>query len=109
MPVYDFQCEKCGSEFEAERAFGSTAKMKCPHCGSTRTTKVFSAAGIVFKGSGFYVTDSKSGASKSPEKTGKPLETKTDSTPAAETPSSSPDTTPSTPNDTKTAKKGKSA
>jgi putative FmdB family regulatory protein len=60
MPLYDFQCEKCGAEFEVERALSATGPEKCPQCGSTKTAKVFSAAGIVFKGSGFYVTDSKS-------------------------------------------------
>lgn len=59
MAWYDFQCEKCGAEFEKDMPMGSGLKPKCPACGSARTTKVFSAAGIAFKGSGFYVTDSR--------------------------------------------------
>jgi len=89
MPLYDFCCEKCGTEFEVQRALGATGAVKCPHCGSTKTTKVFSATGIVFKGSGFYVTDSKSkagGSSESKSTTGKPVEktaeTATESKPA---------------------------
>lgn len=58
MPMYDYQCEKCGHGFEHEHAMSFTGKVKCPACGSTRTVKVFHAAGVHFKGSGFYVTDS---------------------------------------------------
>jgi putative FmdB family regulatory protein len=87
MPVFDYQCEKCETTFEVERGLTATGPVKCKNCGSTRTTKVFSAAGIVFKGSGFYVTDSKSssdGGSKpaSGKPLDKPAET-ADTTPAA--------------------------
>ena len=58
MPWYDYQCEKCGAAFEVQRAMGEDGKVKCHVCGSTRTTKIYSAAPVVFKGSGFYVTDS---------------------------------------------------
>lgn len=58
MPWYDYQCEKCGAVFEVQRAMGEDGKVKCHVCGSTRTTKIYSAAPVVFKGSGFYVTDS---------------------------------------------------
>jgi putative FmdB family regulatory protein len=81
MPVFDFQCEKCGNEFEVERPLGAAGTVKCPSCGSTKTAKVFSAAGIVFKGSGFYVTDSKAGSSeKKADKSGTPIEKKTGTT-----------------------------
>jgi putative FmdB family regulatory protein len=78
MPLYDYSCEKCGTEFEVERPLGATGAVKCPNCGSLKTVKIFSASGIVFKGSGFYVTDSKSGSEKK-ETTGKPVEEKADS------------------------------
>jgi putative FmdB family regulatory protein len=65
MPAYDFKCTKCETEFEVERPFGATGSVKCPSCGSLKTEKIFSAAGVVFKGSGFYLTDSRSSASKS--------------------------------------------
>lgn len=58
MPIYDYKCEKCGQGFEHEHAMSYSGKVKCPSCGSTRTVKVFHAAGVHFKGSGFYVTDS---------------------------------------------------
>jgi putative FmdB family regulatory protein len=63
MPWYDFQCESCGNVFEAQRAMSDTKKPKCKYCGSTRTVKIYSAAGIQFKGSGFYVTDSRGSTS----------------------------------------------
>lgn len=65
MPLYDYQCEKCNAVFEVERKMSDTHRQKCSACGSAKTVKVFNAAGIVFKGSGFYVTDSKNGSSAS--------------------------------------------
>ncbi|MEZ5338480.1 MAG: zinc ribbon domain-containing protein [bacterium] len=59
MPLYDFQCEECGEVFEVERSMTDNSKESCPKCKSRRTVKVFSSAGIQFRGSGFYVTDSK--------------------------------------------------
>jgi putative FmdB family regulatory protein len=67
MPAYDYQCEKCGSVFETEHAMTFSGRVKCPQCGSVRTSKVFQAAGIQFKGSGFYVTDSSAPAKTASE------------------------------------------
>jgi putative FmdB family regulatory protein len=61
MPEYDYQCEKCERMFVIEHPMAHRGKVKCPHCGSLSTVKVFHAAGVVFKGSGFYVTDSGNG------------------------------------------------
>jgi putative FmdB family regulatory protein len=58
MPVYDYQCGKCGEMFEKEHPMAYTGKSRCPACGSRSTVKVFHATGVHFKGSGFYVTDS---------------------------------------------------
>ena len=58
MPVYEYMCEKCGEMFEKEHPMAFTGKTRCTACGSRSTTKVFHAAGVHFKGSGFYVTDS---------------------------------------------------
>ena len=78
MPVYDYKCEKCGACFEKEHAMSFTGKVKCPSCGSVRTAKVFHAAGVHFKGSGFYVTDSSNSrsAATSSENGTKPVEAK---------------------------------
>jgi len=65
MPLYDYKCDQCETVFEVERRMSDTSRKKCPACRSKKTAKVFNAAGIVFKGSGFYVTDSKNGSSAS--------------------------------------------
>jgi putative FmdB family regulatory protein len=59
MPVYEYRCADCKRHFEIKQSFNDTALTVCPNCGS-RIHRVIQAAGIVFKGSGFYVTDSKS-------------------------------------------------
>lgn len=108
MPLYDYQCEKCEAVFEVERAFGASGSVKCRACGSTRTTKIFNAAGIVFKGSGFYVTDSKSrGAEPSKPSESAPKDTgdSTDSKPA-ETPKSESKSEPKAENREKPTKTG---
>jgi putative FmdB family regulatory protein len=64
MPTYQYRCTDCGTDLEAVQKFTDPALTECPTChGSLR--KVFNAVGVVFKGSGFYRTDSrpKEGAS----------------------------------------------
>ena len=65
MPTYQYACTECGHGFEAVQSFSDDALTECPQCGG-RLRKVFSSVGIVFKGSGFYRTDSreKAGAGK---------------------------------------------
>lgn len=63
MPTYQYACTNaaCGNEFELVQSFTDPAASECPACqGPVR--KVFSAVGVVFKGSGFYRTDSRAGA-----------------------------------------------
>jgi putative FmdB family regulatory protein len=57
MPTYEYVCTKCGEGLEAVQSFSDAPLTKCPAC-KGKLRKVFSAAGIVFKGSGFYKTDS---------------------------------------------------
>jgi putative FmdB family regulatory protein len=59
MPWYDYQCERCGFVFEVQRAMNASGSVRCKSCGSMKTSKIFSAAGIQFKGSGFYVNDAR--------------------------------------------------
>ncbi|GAA4560535.1 FmdB family zinc ribbon protein [Pseudonocardia xishanensis] len=67
MPTYQYACTDCDHRFEAVQSFSDDALSVCPECGG-RLRKVFSSVGIVFKGSGFYRTDSRSGSSTvSPE------------------------------------------
>jgi putative FmdB family regulatory protein len=63
VPTYQYACTACGEHLEAVQKFSDDALTECPACGG-RLRKVFSAAGIIFKGSGFYRTDSR-GSSKS--------------------------------------------
>ena len=62
MPTYQYTCTECGEPLEAVQKFSDAPLTVCPACGG-RLRKVFSAVGIVFKGSGFYRTDSRNGAS----------------------------------------------
>ena len=62
MPTYQYQCTECGHALEAQQSFTDDALTVCPAC-EGRLRKVFNAVGVVFKGSGFYRTDSRSGGS----------------------------------------------
>ena len=62
MPTYQYTCTECGEPLEAVQKFTDAPLTVCPACGG-RLRKVFSAVGIVFKGSGFYRTDSRNGSS----------------------------------------------
>ncbi|MEU2745534.1 FmdB family zinc ribbon protein [Streptomyces collinus] len=64
MPTYQYQCTECGEGLEAVQKFTDDALTECPDC-KGRLKKVFSAVGIVFKGSGFYRNDSRGSSSSS--------------------------------------------
>jgi putative FmdB family regulatory protein len=80
MPTYEYQCKACGQHHDVVQKFGDDPLTECPSCGGT-LRKVFGAVGVVFKGSGFYKTDSraadkkadksKSDKSEKPDKTEK--------------------------------------
>ena len=61
MPTYQYTCTECGEPVEAVQKFSDAPLTVCAVCGG-RLRKVFSAVGIVFKGSGFYRTDSRKGS-----------------------------------------------
>ena len=61
MPTYQYTCTECGEQLEAFQSFSDPALTECPNC-QGRLRKVFNSVGIVFKGSGFYRTDSRKGA-----------------------------------------------
>lgn len=61
VPTYSYACKDCGHAFDIQQAFSDDALTECPSCGGS-LRKVFSAVGVVFKGSGFYRTDSRSGS-----------------------------------------------
>ena len=58
MPIYEYECEKCLLRFELKRHFGEDAASPCPDCGSM-ARHLFSPVPLIFKGSGFYVTDNR--------------------------------------------------
>jgi putative FmdB family regulatory protein len=58
MPTYQYRCTECGNELEAVQKFTDSALTDCPDC-TGQLRKVFNAVGVVFKGSGFYRTDSR--------------------------------------------------
>ena len=93
MPTYQYQCTECGEGLEAVQKFTDDALTECPNCGG-RLKKVFSAVGIVFKGSGFYRNDSRGSSSSS--------------SPATSKPSTSSDTKPSTTSTTSSSSDSKS-
>lgn len=62
MPTYQYRCTECGSELEVVQKFSDAALTECPNCTGV-LRKVFNAVGVVFKGSGFYRTDSRSSKS----------------------------------------------
>lgn len=79
MPTYQYRCTACSKEIEAVQKFSDPALTTCPAC-SGDLRKVYSAVGVVFKGSGFYATDSRT-SSPASKPTSAP-ETKKDSAPA---------------------------
>lgn len=62
MPIYVYQCDVCGVAFERQQSFSEAPLSKCPECDG-HVHRVIQAVGIVFKGSGFYVTDNRAKSS----------------------------------------------
>jgi len=60
MPIYTYRCTECGVQFEKYQTFSEDPLAKCPECGKKSLRKVFTPAGIIFKGSGWYATDHRS-------------------------------------------------
>jgi putative FmdB family regulatory protein len=63
VPTYQYSCTECGHFFEQVQSFSDDALTTCPECAG-RLRKVFNAVGVVFKGSGFYRTDSRTSTGK---------------------------------------------
>jgi putative FmdB family regulatory protein len=84
VPTYQYTCTECAHDLEAVQKFTDDALTECPEC-TGRLRKVFSAVGVVFKGSGFYRTDSRQKSSSSSPSSDKPSGDKSsgDSSPGA--------------------------
>lgn len=59
MPTYDYDCADCGHKFEEFQSMSSAALEICPKCGGKVKRRIHGGAGLIFKGSGFYLTDYK--------------------------------------------------
>jgi putative FmdB family regulatory protein len=97
MPTYEYECQQCHERVEAVQKFTDPSLTVCPLCGG-ELRKVFSAVGIVFKGSGFYKNDSRGSAPKTTTTTTPSTSTPAESSAATSTSTpSSPPTPASTP------------
>ncbi|MFJ8075325.1 FmdB family zinc ribbon protein [Streptomyces sp. NPDC096176] len=109
MPTYQYQCTQCGEGLEAVQKFTDDALTVCPSCDG-RLKKVFSAVGIVFKGSGFYRNDSRgSSSSSSPASTSSTTNTKSSSDSKAATSSASASTASSSSSSSASSASGSAA
>lgn len=64
MPIYEYQCQKCGNELEALQKISDEPLLDCPECGAPSLKKKISAAAFRLKGGGWYETDFKTGNKK---------------------------------------------
>jgi putative FmdB family regulatory protein len=69
VPTYAYACKDCGHNFEIQQSFTDSSLTLCPECAGALRKK-FNSVGVVFKGPGFYRTDSRSGASTVPAASG---------------------------------------
>ena len=69
MPVYEYRCKKCGYEFERVQKLSESPVRRCERCGGA-VTKLISPSGLMFKGTGWYVTDYSSKMKEKKTKTG---------------------------------------
>ncbi len=89
MPIYTYRCSSCGVQFDRQQSFDDSPLVKCPECGKKSLKKVFTPAGIIFKGSGWYATDHRSpsgqGTSRDKKSEGSEEPSKVESSPKKET------------------------
>ena len=67
MPIYEYECIHCGHHFELKQSFHDKPEAKCPQC-KKKAKRIFHPAPIIFKGSGFYVTDHRKGGDSTTSK-----------------------------------------
>ena len=79
MPTYEYECKSCSHTFEVFQSMSDPPLKDCPKCGREVRRLIFGGTGVIFKGSGFYVTDK----NKSPPKTGSKDAGKAETKPAS--------------------------
>ncbi|MCB1102427.1 MAG: zinc ribbon domain-containing protein [Kiritimatiellae bacterium] len=85
MPTYEYECQKCGHEFERFQSMTEEPLKRCPKCKGKVVRKIGTGAGLLFKGSGFYISDYRSENYKKGATADKPAstsETKSDASSA---------------------------
>ena len=111
MPTYEYRCKSCGNEFEEFQTMSSDPLIMCPKCAKPALKRLMSSgAGLIFKGSGFYLTDykksntSSSSGAKSESKLDSKSETKSDAKQESK-PETKQESKPSTDTSSNTGKK----
>lgn len=91
MPLYTYRCKECEHEFDIRQSFSEDALTDCPNCEQAALRKVINQVGVVFRGTGFYVNDSKSNNPAAPGGKSKPENGASDSKESASSSSSESD------------------
>jgi putative FmdB family regulatory protein len=100
MPTYEYRCPACGTDFEKFQRMSDPPEAECPSCGEAATRRLSAGAGLLFKGSGFYITDYRGeGYKKAAEadKGGAPKSDAKPEKPAADKPAPKSESKPSKP------------
>lgn len=64
MPTYEYECRRCGKSHEIFHGIKEPPRHRCPSCGGRMTRVISGGTGVIFKGSGWYITDSRKGTKK---------------------------------------------
>ncbi len=81
MPIYEYECKECGKRFEKMQPVTAEPLTECLNCGKGPVRRVFQPVGVIFKGSGWYITDSrKANSPKETSNSGSSSETKSEGT-----------------------------
>ena len=86
MPIYEYECRNCGTRFVKMQPITSDPVKICPNCGEEQVRRVIQPVGVIFKGSGWYITDNRKSTAESiptSAKSDTPAESKSDSKPDA--------------------------
>lgn len=75
MPLYAYECEACHTEFERQQSFDDDPIRICPECGEPSARRLITSVGVIFKGPGFYITDSRKALSDGKSPNGKETST----------------------------------
>ncbi len=104
MPIYEYACDNCGHRFEARQSFADDPLTTCPEC-QGHIRRVIHASGIIFKGSGWYVTDSRDAKSAAVPAVDSSSSDSSSTSESSKSESSAPDSTktPSTASESKTS------